>query len=310
MASGSHGSRVAVLAAIGANLIIAVAKFGAAYFTGSSSMLSEAFHSVVDTGNEALMLVGMHRSSKPPSAQHPFGYGKELYFWSLVVAMLLFGIGGGLSLLEGWRHIRAPEPVTNPAWSYAVLAVALVSESISLRVALVQLLKKRQRREGLLHTFRASKDPAVFVVVAEDTAAVAGILAAFAGVYLSQRLGAPWIDGAASVVIGVILIGVATVLVIETRELLMGERADPALVESCCRLAAADPAVLAAETPLTMQLGPDQVLLNMELRFRPRLTGAELVGAIDRIERRIRQAHPSVRHVFIEAGAIGAPDAS
>ncbi len=307
MASGSHGGHVAVYAAILANLVIALAKFGAAFFTGSASMLSEAFHSVVDTGNELLMLVGLRRSARAPSAAHPFGYGKELYFWSLVVAMLLFGIGGGLALLEGWRHVTAPKPLSAPAWNYAVLGVALISESTSLSIALRQLLKKRRRGEGLLRTFRTSKDPAVFVVVAEDTAAVAGIFAAFAGVLLSQIFEAPWIDGAASLAIGAILIGVATILVIETRELLMGERADPALVASCCRLAAADPAVAAAKTPLTMQLGPEQVLLNMELRLRPELSGAKAVAAIDRIERRIRDAHPSVRHIFIEAGAIVAP---
>ncbi len=307
MASGSQSGRVAVFAAIGANMIIALAKFGAAWMTGSASMLSEAFHSVVDTGNECLMLVGMRASARPPSAVHPFGYGKELYFWSLVVAMLLFGIGGGLSLLEGYRHVMTPETLTDPSWNYAVLGIALGAESTSLTIALRQLMKKRDRDQGLYRTFRASKDPSVFVVVAEDTAAVAGIFAAFAGVYLSQRLDAPWIDGAASLAIGAILIGVATILVIETRALLMGERADTALVHAACRIARMDAAVASARTPLTMQLGPDQVLLNMELRFRPGLTGEAVVAAVARIEKRIRTSHPSVRHIFIEAGGIGAP---
>ncbi len=304
MARSSSESSVTVFVAIAANFIIAVAKFVAAGVTGSSSMLSEGIHSLVDTGNEGLLLLGLKRSHKPPDALHPFGYGKEIYFWSLIVAILLFGVGGGVSVYEGVAHIRRPEELHNPIWNYLVLTVALGAEGWSWWVAIRKLLDDRTSRVGVLRAFRRSKDPAVFVIVGEDTAALLGILVAAGGVFLSHRLQAPWIDGAASVVIGLILAGVAVMLVYESRALIVGETADPGLVRDVQAIVESDPAVLRARPPLTMQMSPDDVLLNMDIEFRRDLSAGELMSAIDRIEAAIRERHPSVRRIFLEVDSV------
>jgi cation diffusion facilitator family transporter len=300
MASPKPERPVAVYAAIAANLVIAAAKFVAAGFTGSASMLSEAIHSVVDTANEGLLILGDRRSRKPPDETFPFGYGHEIYFWGLMVAMLLFSLGGGVSIYEGLAHIRRPEPIEAPLWNYAVLAVALISEGISWVIATRKLLEGRKPGQGVFRTFQGSKDPAVFVVVAEDTAALLGIVLALAGTTLSLLLRRPWIDGAASISIGVLLLGIASVLVYETRALIMGEVADPDMVRRIREIAAADPRVASVRSALTMQLGPDQVLLNMDLRFEPERSADELFAAIDSIERAIRTEFPPVRRIFIE----------
>jgi cation diffusion facilitator family transporter len=304
MARSSSESSVTVFVAIAANFMIAVAKFAAAGVTGSSSMLSEGIHSVIDTGNEGLLLLGLKRSHKPPDELHPFGYGKEIYFWSLIVAILLFGIGGGLSVYEGVAHIRRPEELHNPIWNYLVLAVALVAEGWSWWVAIRKLLDDRTSKVGVFKAFRRSKDPAVFVIVGEDTAALLGILVAAGGVFLSHQLQAPWIDGAASVVIGLILAAVAITLVYESRALIVGETADPMLVRDVHAIAEKDPAVLRARPPLTMQMSPDDVLLNMDIEFRRDLAAGELMSAIDRIEAAIRERHPSVHRIYLEVDSV------
>lgn len=304
MAATSHERPIAVYGAIASNLVIAVAKFVAAFFTGSSSMLSEAVHSVVDTGNEALLLLGLARSRKPPDDRHPFGYGPELYFWGLVVAMLLFALGGGLSLYEGVVHIRHPETIREPGWNYTVLAVAFVAEGISWAIAVRAMLGGSKPGESYLDTFRNSKDPSVFIVVAEDTAALLGIVAAFCGVLLAVTFEAPAIDGVASIVIGIILVAVATLLVYESRALVMGETADPDLVRSVRKIASSDPNVKGVPRLLTMQLAPRHVLLNMDLQFRPDIPTGALFDTVDQVERRIREAHPEVRNVFVEVEAL------
>jgi cation diffusion facilitator family transporter len=299
--AGSHGEKpIAVYGAMAANLVIAVAKFVAAGFTGSSSMLSEGIHSLVDTGNQGLLLLGIKRSDRPADARHPFGYGQEIYFWALLVAMLLFSIGGGVSLYEGWVHMRHPEPIRQPVWNYAVLGIAFLAEGASWAVAVREMGRERAPGESWFRTFRRSKDPAIFVVVAEDTAALLGIVVAFVGVWLAVRLEAPWIDGMASMVIGVILIAVAILLVAETRMLVMGESADAEVVRAVRAIAERDPCVQAIPRLLTMQLGPRRVLLNLDVRFRPGLSGDALVEAVDRLEGRIREAHPEMREIFIE----------
>jgi cation diffusion facilitator family transporter len=306
MARSSSESALTVYAAIAANFIIAVAKFAAATVTGSSAMISEGIHSVIDTGNEALLLLGLKRSRKPPDELHPFGYGKEIYFWSLIVAILLFGIGGGLSVYEGLSHIRHPEELQNPLWNYLVLGVALVAEGVSWGIAMRNLLTDRTSKVGVFQAFRRSKDPAVFVVVGEDTAALLGVLVAAGGVFLSHRLRAPWIDGSASIVIGLILAGVALMLVYESRALIVGETADLRLVRDVHAIAENDPAVLRARPPLTMQMSPDEVLINMDVEFHSRLSPAELISAIDRIEAKIRERHPSVGRIFLEVNTVRA----
>lgn len=294
---------VAVYGAIAANLLIAVTKFLAAWATGSSAMVSEGIHSVVDTGNELLLLLGLRRSRRPPNAKHPFGYGQELYFWSLIVAVVLFGIGGGMSVYEGLLHLLHPTPPGDPFWNYVVLAIDAVAEGSSWLLALREF-----RREKLSGSFwralRASKDPSVYTVLAEDSAALLGILVAFAGIYLGHRLHNPYLDGAAAILIGLILSAVAVFLVYESRGLLLGESADPQVVARIGELARADAAVVGVGTPLTMHFGPEEILLNLEVEFRPELPATEVVRAIDRLEEAIRREFPAIRRIFVESEAL------
>lgn len=304
MSEGSEEKPIAVYGALAANLIIAIAKFVAAAFTSSSSMISEGVHSVVDTANEALLLLGVRRSRKPPDDQHPFGHAQEIYFWGLVVAMLLFAIGGGLSFYEGLMHMLHPEPVTDAVWSYSVLGIAFLAEGTSWTIAMRKMLQKRKDGEGVFQTFRRSKDPSVFVVVAEDTAALLGIVAAFVGVFLAVRLEMPTLDGVASMVIGAILIAVASLLVYETRSLVMGEQADPDLARSIHEIAREEQCVKGIARLRTMQVGPRHVLLNMDLQFSPGISTGQLLAALDSVERRIRESHPEVQDIFLEIEAL------
>lgn len=311
MPAGTHKSPVVVYGAMAANCVIAVAKFAAAGITGSSSLLAEGFHSVVDTGNQALILLGLRRSRRPPDEMHPFGYGQELYFWSLIVATLLFGIGGGLSAYEGVLHVLHPSEDTGsgPLWNYVVLAVALVAEGSSFVIAFRAVRQEQEPGETFFQALRGSKDPSTFIVVGEDAAALAGLVVAFLGVWLSHRLGMPWIDGAASVVIGLILCGVAIFLASESRHLLLGESVDPGIVRAIARIAQEDPAVLRARPPLTMHLGRDEVLLNLDVEFQSDLDAEALSAAIRRLERKIREEDSRIQHIFIEANVSdGAPE--
>jgi cation diffusion facilitator family transporter len=295
---------VTVYAAVGSNLAIAAAKFTAAAITGSSAMLAEAIHSVVDTGNELLLLLGIRRSVRPADPLHPFGHGKELYFWSLIVAILLFGIGGGMSIYEGISHLQHPVEIRDPTWNYVVLGVAFVAEGTSWTIAMRKLLEGRIQGQSVWRAMRTSKDPTIYTVVAEDSAALAGVWVAFLGVLLGHRLRNPYLDGAASIVIGLILATVAGYLAVESRDLLVGESAGAEIVEDIRALAEADPAVVQASRPLTMHFGPNRVLLNLDIEFRPELTADEVTAAVDRLEARIRKEHPSIRRIFIEAEAL------
>jgi cation diffusion facilitator family transporter len=306
MPSKEHEEKpLAIYGALGANLLIAVTKFIAAGFTGSSAMLSEGIHSVVDTGNEVLLLLGLKKSRKPPDAGHPFGHGKELYFWSLIVAVALFGVGGGMSVYEGITHLQHPRALEALAWSYGVLGAAFVFETVSWIIA-VRALLPEIREEGLWQAVRTSKDPSVVTVLFEDSAALAGLVVAFLGVFLGQRLHSPYADGIASVVIGVILAGVALFLVYQSKGLLLGESADPEVVEDIRTLARAIPAVANVQRPLTMHFGPDEVLLNLEMDFRPDATAAQITEAIERLEHDVRERHPEISRIFIEAKSLKA----
>ena len=285
---------------MGANLVIAAAKFGAAAVTGSSAMLSEGIHSVVDTGNQCLLLLGIHNSRKPADELHPFGHGKELYFWSLVVAILLFGLGGGMAVYEGVTHLLRPEPIVKPLWNYLVMAVALAAESVSWAVAYREF-RAGMRGRSLVGAVRASKGPSVYTVLAEDTAAICGILIAFLGVFLGQTFEMPYLDGCASVAIGLLLAVVAIFLAAESKGLLVGESLDRAEVRTVYQAAMEDPAVLKVQRVLSMHLGPDQVLLNMNVEFRPDISAAELPQAIDALEQRLRDRLPRITHLFVEA---------
>jgi cation diffusion facilitator family transporter len=301
-------SRKAVYAAIVGNTIVAIIKFIAAFFTGSSAMISEGIHSLVDAGNGGLLYIGMRRAQRPADDEHPFGHGKELYFWSFVVAISIFGIGGGMSIYEGILHILHPAPLEDPTLAYVVLAIAAVIEGGTFWVA----LREFRRDKGSLSTLdavRTGKDPSLFTVLFEDTAAVLGLLVAFLGVFLGHLLRNPYIDGAASVVIGLILTTVALWLARESKGLLLGESADPALIAGAREILSGEPGVLAAGRALTMHLGPHDVLLNIEAAFDPALTAEDVHLAIDRVEERIRSDYPDVKHIYIEAESLTGPEA-
>lgn len=297
----SSDTPIVVYGAIAANFIIAVAKFVAAAFTGSSAMLSEGIHSVADTGNQGLILLGLNRSKKPADEMHPFGHGKELYFWSLIVAIILFGIGGGLSIYEGVIHVQHPAELGDPLWNYAVLGIAFIAEGIAWSVALRELLHHQQPGQSFWQTFRSSKDPSVYTVLGEDTAALLGIIVAFAGVYLGHRLNLPVLDGVASLVIGTILIIVAVFLAYESKGLIVGESADMDVVQRIRQVATSDPAVAQVREVLTLHFGPRDILLNMNVEFRSTLPASELAMAVDRLETTIRQEEPDIKRIFIEA---------
>lgn len=303
MAAASAHHPIAVYGAIVANALIAVIKFVAAFLTGSSAMLSEGIHSVVDTGNQLLLLLGIHKSKKPADESHPFGHGKDLYFWGLVVAMLLFGIGGGMSMYEGISHLRHPSELSDPTWSYVVLGLAFILEAVVLVIAVRELLRQKPEGANWWQAMRLSKDPAIYIVVAEDAAALAGVTVAAGGIFLGHLLNDPFWDGAASIVIGLILSIVAVFLAYESKGLLLGESADPVIVRAVKAMAEGDEAVQAVQSPLTMHFGPHNVLLTMSVQFKPHLSGAELVAGIDRLETAIKKKFPQVTRIFIEAGS-------
>jgi cation diffusion facilitator family transporter len=294
---------ITIYGAMGANLLIAATKFVAASFTGSAAMLAEGIHSVVDTGNQVLLLIGLRRARRPPDAGHPFGYGKEVFFWSLIVGILLFGLGGGMSIYEGIWHLHHPETLRDPTWNYVVLALAALFEGTSLTIA-VRELRAAHRAPTFWRELRASKDPSVFVVVFEDSAALAGLCVAFLGVFLGHLLERPALDGLASVIIGLILCVVAVLLVHESRGLLVGEGMSREAAEAIRSLAAQDSGVSDVGAPLTMHLSPHDVLLNLNIEFRDGLSAREVTASVDRIESRIRGRFPEVRRIFIEAEAL------
>jgi len=281
-----------------ANLGIAVAKFVAAALTGSSAMLSEGIHSVVDTGNQGLLLLGIRRSRRPADADHPFGHGKELYFWSLVVAIVLFGVGGGLALYEGIIHVLAPEPIEDYFVSYVVLIVAFLLESASWTVA-VRELRRETHGRSMVRTIRYSKDPSLVTVLFEDSAALLGLIAAFAGIWLAESTGDPRFDGVGSLVIGFVLAVVAVVLAYESRGLLIGERAEPELVDEIRRLVEADPGVAGVEEVRTMHVGPRTVLVTLRAVFRGP-AAADVDAAIGRVRVSLDALDPGLLDVTIE----------
>lgn len=303
MSPSSSENPITVYAAIAANLIIAIAKFLAAFATGSSSMLSEGIHSVVDTGNECLLLLGLRKSRMPADDLHPFGYGKELYFWSLVVAIVLFGIGGGMSVYEGISHVLHPEEIKDPTWNYVVIGIAFISEGISWFIAMKEL-RSRSPNLDFWRAFRRSKDPSVFTVVGEDSAALVGLMVALLSVFFTHFMQNPYLDGIGSILIGLILAGMAFFIAFESKGLLVGESADPEVVRHLRDVAVNDPAVRNVWRTLTMHFGPDQVLLNMDVEFDPSLEASAIVEAIDRLEEKIRDKYPQISHIFIEVEAL------
>jgi cation diffusion facilitator family transporter len=292
-------SKKAIVAAVIGNAAIAAIKFVAATVTGSSAMISEGIHSLVDTGNGILLYHGLRRGARPPDAQHAFGHGMELYFWSLIVAISIFALGGGMSIYEGITHLLHPSPLESPYVNYIVLGLSVVFESISFAVAW-RAFRAHKGSKSSLTAVRHGKDPSLFTVLFEDTAALLGLVAAFFGVLLSDLFDMPRLDGAASIVIGLILVSAAVWLAAESRSLLVGEAADPELVEAVRQIALTDPAVVGLGSVLTMHLGPDQILLNIEVEFRPHISVEQVDAAVRRIESHIRGPYPRVSRIFIE----------
>ncbi|WP_027994572.1 cation diffusion facilitator family transporter [Simplicispira psychrophila] len=293
-------SKAAVYGAIAANVAIATTKFVVAGMTGSSAMLSEAVHSTVDTGNGLLLLVALHRSKQPASRDHPFGHGKELYFWSLIVAVLVFGLGGGISLYEGVQHMRHPEPLTDPFWNYAVLGAAALFEGTSFFIALRQFKSEAEGRP-FWRSLHASKDPSVYTVLAEDGAALLGLLLAAAGVFASHALDMPVLDGAASVAIGLLLASVAVLLMRESHGLLIGEGIRRDTADAIVALAQAHASVARAQPPLSMYIGRDEVFLAMKVEFFAGTSAETIVGTIEAIECEIGARYPRINRIYIEA---------
>lgn len=293
-------SRVAIYGAIGANVAIAITKFIVAGVTGSSAMLSEGIHSAVDTFNGVLLLVGIRLSKRPPSAEHPFGHGKELYFWSLIVAVLIFGLGGGVSFFEGVQHMREPEPMRDPTWNYVVLAAAALFEGTSFVIALREFLKQAGDTP-FWQALDRSKDPTTYTVLAEDSAALAGLVVAGLGIYFSHRLNMPELDGAASVVIGLLLAGVAVLLIRQARGLLIGEGIRPETARAIREMAMAQPSVEEVGHVLSMYVGPDNVLVVVDVNFHDDTDTGEAADAIAAIEKQVRVRFPMIKRLFIEA---------
>jgi len=296
-------SKIVVYGAVGANVAIAIAKFVAAFFTGSAAMLSEGIHSLVDSGNGLLILFGMSRSQKPADARHPFGYGKELYFWTVIVAVLIFAVGGGMSLYKGYQYLLHPAPLTDPTWNYWVLGLAIVFEGIACSLAYREF-RKTQGTQSFWQALRASRDPAIFAILLEDLAALVGLLIALAGIYLGHLLNNLYFDGAASMTIGALLVGMAIFMLRESKALLVGEGASETVVRDLETLARQDPAVRQLQAPLTMYFGPQDALLTLEVEFEDSLTADEIEQAIERLQAAIEQKHPDFKRIFIEARAI------
>jgi cation diffusion facilitator family transporter len=296
MASGS--TRVIIAALIG-NTLIAITKFSAAFITGSSAMLSEGIHSLVDTGNQVLLLHGIKQAKKPADKNFPFGHGKEIYFWSFIVAILIFALGGGISIYEGIQHLRHPEPITNPVINYIVLGIAMLFEGAAWYFAFREFTSIKGKR-GYIEAVRRGKDPSIFVVLFEDSAAMLGLLVAFCGIAISQWTGLFFFDGAASVIIGMILIGTAIWLAYETKGLLIGESANRYVIDGIRSILKAHASTEYVNEVLTMHMGPDFVLANISVDFKDHLTASEIEVAVAEMDMRIKKKYPQIKRIFIE----------
>ncbi|MBK0378095.1 cation diffusion facilitator family transporter [Mucilaginibacter segetis] len=292
-------SKTPLYTAFLANIVIAGTKLTAAFITGSSAMASEGIHSLVDTSNEVLLLLGMKKSKKPADVKHPFGYGRELYFWAFIVSLLFFALGGGMSIYEGVLHIMHPEEIKSPVWNYAVLGIAFVFDGLSLLTALKEF--NRQRGDTpFWEAVRKSKDPSTFVVLFEDAADVIGILIAFTGIFLSALLQNPYIDGVASILIGILLTIVALFLVRESRSLLMGETAPMEEIASILAILKTDENVIDVASERSMYLSPEEVILFLNIKFDPELQSRDLANVINSIHANIQIQYSHYKHIYIE----------
>jgi cation diffusion facilitator family transporter len=287
-----------VYAALAGNFCIAVTKFVAAAWTGSSAMLSEGVHSIADTGNEALLLYGMRRAAKPPDDAHPLGHGREIYFWSFIVALMLFALGAGAALYEGVTHLVDPVAARDPLVNYAVLGFSAVFEGASWLVALREF-RREKGAFGYLEAMQRSKDPPAFMVLFEDTAALLGLAIAALGTFAAAATGEPAFDGIASIAIGLLLAVTAALLAIESKGLLIGERADDALCRSLRRIAEGSAAIRRVDDVFTVHLAPDQIVGALRVQLVPELRAAEVEEAVAALVEEARGAHPEVIRLFV-----------
>ncbi len=293
-----HSSRTAVIAGLVGDLLIAATKGVAAFISGSSAMLSEAVHSVVDSSTEILLLYGQHRAAQPPDEQHPLGYGRELYFWSFIVSLQIFALGAGVSIYEGVVHILHPEPMHHVVVNYVVYACSAVFEAISWWFAWKPFSKVMGDR-GVLDTIRASADPPLFMVLFVDSAAIVGVAIAVTATFLAVVLDSPWIDGIGSISIGAVLGAGAVLLASETKALLVGERARPELRDALRKVVRDDSRVKRVEALLTSQLGPNQVVANIGVEFQDDLRTPEIEMLIGKMEAELQKKHPELVKVFV-----------
>ncbi|MEQ5835320.1 cation diffusion facilitator family transporter [Marinobacter sp. NFXS9] len=298
-------SKKVIFAALGGNLLIAITKFVAAVVTGSSAMFSEGVHSLVDTGNQILLLYGLKRSARPADEKFPFGHGKEVYFWSFVVAILIFAVGSGISIYEGVHRILDPSPIENPIVNYIVLGLGILFEGAAWYFALTEFSRSKGKW-GYIEAVQRGKDPTNFVVLFEDSAAIVGLVVAIVGIYLADNTGLLWMDGVASVIIGLILGGTAIWLAYETKGLLIGESANQAVIAGIRKLAVDMPEIDKVNELLTMHMGPDFVLVNLSVKFRPQQSVADLEAIIADLDHRIKEAYPQAKRIFVEAEALQA----
>ena len=301
-------SKSAIAVAILGNIAIALTKFIAAFITGSSAMVSEGIHSFVDTGNGALMLLGLRQSQKPPDAEHPFGYGKELYFWSLIVSFGIFAVGCGMSVYEGLTHVFHPEPITNPFWNYVVLGFAFLFEGISW-VFGWRAFRVAKGRRGILQAIHESKDPSTFLVFLEDSAALVGLVIAALGIFVGHLLNNPYADGFASVLIGLLLGVISIFLARESKGLLIGEGMDEKTLKHIRQIVEADADVDHLHHLLTMHFGPKEVLLTLEVKFRDELSAVGVREAVARLHKTVRREHPEINRVFFGSESLAHAEA-
>lgn len=298
MAAG--GSKMAIYGAIAANTLIAIGKFIGAFFTGSSAMLAEGIHSLVDTGNGMLLLLGVKRSKRKPDKLHPFGYGKEIYFWSFVVSMLIFALGGGFAIYEGIHALKEPEIIEDPTWNYIVLAAAIIFEGIALYISL-KAFKKSRTSSSLYRSIVQSKDAATFAVVIEDSAALAGLVVAMLGIFLSKTFNNPYFDGGASIFIGLILLLVAIFLARESKGLLLGESADETVLAEVERILEQNEYIEKWGLPKTMHFGPDSILMILEVDLKGDLDILQSEKIFANLRKEIKKNQPKITRVFFHS---------
>ena len=296
---GGHGTK-AILAALLANLGIAIAKFVAFLVTGASSMLAEAIHSVADSGNQVLLLVGGKRAARAATPQHPFGYGRDRYIYAFIVAIVLFSVGGLFAIYEGVHKLQHPEELTSPAWAIGVLVVAIVLESFSLRTAIHETAAVKAPGQSYWKFIRTARQPELPVILLEDIGALTGLTLALLGVGLATLTGNGIYDGLGTVAIGVLLVVIAVILAIETKSLLLGESATPEDQRKIIEALENGSPPLSVIHMRTLHLGPDEILVAAKVAVQHDDTAAGIAGAIDEAERRIREGVPAARVIYLE----------